>query len=370
MSINSPTRNPKSTSTSSTKRTSSSSTRISNLPLYHYKDYHPTPAVVYTQNEEEADDLVQMLHGPLGFDLEWALAYKGKGRAPSSRRTAVVQLSDKRMILVIQITRMKKFPQKLKEIIESPHIVKTGANIRNDGVKLYNDFGILAAGLVELGSLAHIADPQFSTIHSRQIVSLHKMVARYTSKHLDKNDARTSNWEANGLSQMQIDYAANDAHCALTVFNSLLEHSQQQGLSSESLKDAMKLRTADLKEDYRKGKLLSKQTLDRLRNFQIEVIERSPQFLRTYKMWYQRGMALDDICIALRTRENPLAHSTVISYVVKALQTDPSLPYCMTKLKAFVQLEISSWDRHRDWILSQGLQKNDSTTNPGPELND
>jgi hypothetical protein len=33
------------------------------LPAYSYKDYSPTPTTVYTQNEEEANDLVETLKG-------------------------------------------------------------------------------------------------------------------------------------------------------------------------------------------------------------------------------------------------------------------------------------------------------------------
>ena len=41
------------------------------------------------------------------------------------------------------------------------------------------------------------------------------------------------------------------------------------------------------------------------------------------------------------------------SYVVRALQADPGLPFSMERLKAFVQLEAGSWRRHRDWILEK-----------------
>jgi len=33
------------------------------LPVYSYKDYFPKPTTVYTQHEEEADELVQALRG-------------------------------------------------------------------------------------------------------------------------------------------------------------------------------------------------------------------------------------------------------------------------------------------------------------------
>ncbi|KAJ2987767.1 hypothetical protein NUW54_g9330 [Trametes sanguinea] len=64
-------------------------------------------------------------------------------------------------------------------------------------------------------------------------------------------------------------------------------------------------------------------------------------------------MSLQDICAALRSKENPLAASTVISYVVRALQADPTLPFSMARLKEFVQLEAGSWARHREWILQK-----------------
>lgn len=41
------------------------------------------------------------------------------------------------------------------------------------------------------------------------------------------------------------------------------------------------------------------------------------------------------------------------SYVVRALQADPTLPFSMDRLKAFVQLEAGSWVRHREWIMEK-----------------
>ena len=75
------------------------------LPLYSYKQYPPTPAVVYTRHEEEANDLVECLKGPLGFDLEWPVVFR-RGRRPSERRTSLVQICDSRMILLVQVSAM------------------------------------------------------------------------------------------------------------------------------------------------------------------------------------------------------------------------------------------------------------------------
>ncbi|KAI0357923.1 ribonuclease H-like protein [Trametes cingulata] len=396
------------------------------LPLYSYKDYDPSPAVVYTPHEEEANDLVQCLKGPvLGFDFEWVVKFR-RGKTPMSHRTALVQLSDARMILLVQVSAMKKFPQKVKEIIENKDIIKLGANIKNDGQKLFNDFGILGRNLVELGAIARHVDPSFAALHKRSIVSLAKVVEAYTRKTLDKGKVRTSNWEVQPLSEAQKFYAANDAHCALMVYNRLVALAEENGVTlipadfgadlakEYQLKQAkastlaaqrVAVHATNLPSSSSSTTPTSAQSATRPPSSASAVAAPStssassshpkpasstygrplvfagessagpsshsspshsssnpkpgssarepprPQHLRAYNLWHHRDMPLPDICAALRSKDNPLAHSTVISYVVRALQADPTLPFSMDRLKAFVQLESGSWTRHRDWIL-------------------
>ena len=73
-----------------------------------------------------------------------------------------------------------------------------------DGVKLYRDYGVVAANLVELGTLARQADQRFLDAFKRPMVSLAKCVAFYQHRTLDKGPVRTSNWEAE-LSCQQIE---------------------------------------------------------------------------------------------------------------------------------------------------------------------
>jgi hypothetical protein len=119
------------------------------FPIYSYKHYEPSPTVVYTQHEEEVNDLIaglkagyvsfQIKHNfsscyiryilkkkccvlflsPIAFDMEWHFYFVdrggGFGHAPASRtrsverRTAVVQVMDSTgLILVIQIYNMTR----------------------------------------------------------------------------------------------------------------------------------------------------------------------------------------------------------------------------------------------------------------------
>ncbi|KAJ8472632.1 hypothetical protein ONZ51_g8396 [Trametes cubensis] len=370
------------------------------LPPYSYKDYTPTPAVVYTPDEEEANDLVQCLRGPvLGFDLEWVVLFR-RGKTPTNHRTALVQLCDSRMILLVQVSAMKKFPEKVKEIIESKDIVKVGANIKNDGQKLFNDYGILARNLVELGAMARQADPAFSKVYKRSIVSLARVVEMYTQKTLAKGKVRTSNWEKTPLSEEQkfckcgerrtlrLDDLAQEYQRKVAAASAVdAGHTLLAGPSMESPSTATTASTAEPTSGTASGPSTS-QHKPRSATYSRPLVymgERSsrppsstgpntatstpttttttsatsagprepprPQHMRAYNLWHNRNMALRDICAALRSKDNPLAESTVISYVVRALQADPSLPFSMERLKAFVQLEAGSWARHRDWIL-------------------
>ncbi|KAH9927542.1 ribonuclease H-like domain-containing protein [Amylocystis lapponica] len=340
-------------------------------PLYSYKDFEPPPVVVYTKHEEEADELVQTLQGPLGFDLEWRVFFR-RNATPTERRTALVQLSDKRTILLVHA------------VIESPEIVKTGANIRNDGEKLFRDFGIVASNLVELGAFAQKADPAFSSVYRRSIVSLARMVELYTHKTLDKGKVRTGNWEANPLSQEQITYAANDAHCALVVYNCLLATAAEREITLYPATYACDLATVHaarkaaleaastatpVSESTAAGSSTSPATSATVvtgRNISSSAVVTwtrplgymtsvhhppRPQHLRAYDLWHNKKLPLPEICAVLRSKENPLAKSTVISYVVCALQSDPALSFSVERLRALARLEQGSWARHRDWIM-------------------
>ncbi|KAG1807493.1 uncharacterized protein BJ212DRAFT_1449312 [Suillus subaureus] len=286
------------------KSVAEATSSMPNLPNYSYVDYYtPSPAVVYIRCEDEANKLVQTLESPLGFDLEWRVLWNSGAQ---ERRTALVQLCDKSTILLIQ------------EVIESPSIVKTGANIYNDGEKLFRDFGITTRGLVELGALAHVADDTFSSIYKRRVVSLAKMTAMYLECNLAKSKERTSNWEAD--------------------LNDKMVHFDPPSLRAGS------------------AKVIASPTLPESNSPNIPSLAPAPpgpQYMRAYNLWHHRNTPLDKMCDILKTgrRVEPLKESTVISYVVGAIQADTSLPFDMSKLLELVKMEAGSWSRHRAWLM-------------------
>ncbi|KAI0313420.1 ribonuclease H-like domain-containing protein [Amylostereum chailletii] len=335
------------------------------MPYYTYKEYAPRPTVVYIRTEEEADDAIENLSGPIGFDLEWKVAFLNGGSVREGP-AALVQVCDTSMILLIQVTSMKTAQQVL---IESPTIPKMGVNIRNDGMKLYRDYSILASNLIELGALACQADARFETAFGRPIVSLAKVVAFYLRRTLDKGPVRTSNWEAE-LSREQMSYAANDAHCGLMVYRKIMLialatkrplspagytsdlakelEAPQPRLVTGSSDNPTLVEPSESKSSTsptRRKTAAASKTANKAASSRVR-----PQHLRAFSLW-KDGHGLLDICIRMRNKENPLKEATVITYIVNALDADPSLAFSFTKLKAFVQMESGSWVRHRECIM-------------------
>ncbi|KAL5531107.1 hypothetical protein ACEPAG_3983 [Sanghuangporus baumii] len=206
------------------------------LNTYSYKNHDPSPSCVYVRTEQEADKLVERLTGAVGFDIEWKVVFR---RGVKMRPAATVQLSDQRTIL---------------ELLENPHVAKIGVNILNDGKKLARDYGVHPQGLIELGGLARqadadyveryfraseviqktsctIADPKPKMRKPGAKINLATVTAMYTGCELPKGPVRTSDWEIQPLNEKQLDYAANDAHSALVIYDRLMSMAKAKNVT-------------------------------------------------------------------------------------------------------------------------------------------
>ncbi|KAG6881685.1 hypothetical protein C0995_001056, partial [Termitomyces sp. Mi166 len=228
-----------------------------------------------------------------------------------------------------------------------------------DGKKLFRDYGVLAKNLLELGALAAAWDPAHNI--KRKIISLAKLTAAYCGKTLVKGDERTSNWEVPELSELQKDCtssssvmapcvyvswpdAANDVHCSMEIYKRLRSLAPDTVLDPPPGADVEWYLLKDIQEGEGMG------------------AEMKLQWRRAHKLWYEKGMALEKMCVEMRVKkegmpdEGPLKSATVISYVVHALQADPKLPFDIEKLRRLVQMDAASWTRHRTWLIDAQLK--------------
>ncbi|KAJ6577302.1 ribonuclease H-like domain-containing protein [Mycena capillaripes] len=365
------------------------------LPVYSYKSLSPTPKMRFTRDEAEADKWVQRLDqtGPISVDFEWVVVYRKGGVRPVS----LVQLADPKSILVIQLrtstATMPRFPLALQRLLEDPTVPKMGANILTDAKKLFKDYGVMMAGLVELGSLARLADPASTEVFGRgkRIVALAKLVERYLHKKLRKDgDVRVSNWEDPALerNEVQIEYAANDAYCALQVYEHLLALAKASDITLDPMGNATRVHHASLAPPPTAPHLPTSTSSSTSTSASaspptgapvdppslppvpmlvltpaMEAAGVSPQHLRAYRHWALGHRDIDTMCaeLALRPRgaphgtvATPLTRGTVVSYIISAVKNWPALAYDLGALRLLIQTDLRSWQRHYEWIATVG----------------
>jgi len=213
-------------------------------------------------------------------------------------------------------------------------------------MKLFRDYGILASNLVELGALACQVDKSFSSTFKRPIVTLAKVVSYYLQKTLDKGPVRTSDWSKD-LTREQMKYASNDVHSGLIVYKFLMKtaHLSTTQLTPERY-------TADLAGELRGRDDNDLQVICRTSHHkkgQAPLRGGEPPHRQAYTLWHQ-GHGLLDICIRMGDPVNPQSETVVISYILRALNEDPTLPFSLEDLISLVRLDSSSWIYHRDTI--------------------
>ncbi|KAG0270682.1 hypothetical protein DFQ27_000032 [Actinomortierella ambigua] len=146
------------------------------------------------------------------FDAEWK-PYIGGGQ---QGRISLVQLGDGRDIFLFHVHHMDQFPEELQKILESERALKVGINIRNDGRKLWRDWGVASTSLVELGALCIQV---MGELDNRRKVRSMTALAEELLGHAVAKDTfvRNGNWEMKNLSARQLSYAANDAFVTYEV---------------------------------------------------------------------------------------------------------------------------------------------------------
>ncbi|OXB38777.1 hypothetical protein J007_01444 [Cryptococcus neoformans] len=211
------------------------------LPLFDYRTYLRPPMVVYTRSMSEAEDLVACLKGPiLGFDLEWPTSYNKIWDASTGKYgfqqypTALVQLCDEKMIVLIHLQDKMDLPAKVAELVRDPKVYKLGVQSMGDGRKLVRDFPHHfrqggPAGLYELSQMAHAIDPQ-NAGHGSRLIKLATLCRAYLGKELDKDTKiRRGDW-AGELDEVQKTYAANDVFVSIQIFNALRKLAEERNV--------------------------------------------------------------------------------------------------------------------------------------------
>lgn len=177
------------------------------------------PSVAYTRDVDEAEELLLCipLGQPLGLDLEWNF----NAKTGASYKTALLQICSSSLIVVLQLSAMKRIPGRLRELLSDRETVKTGVAIKADCAKLARDYGVRVNGILELSTVARRAEKaKWAAEGRRGLISLRELCGVYLQRDLVKDETRVSDW-TRPLSARQIEYAASDTYAGLEILGKL-----------------------------------------------------------------------------------------------------------------------------------------------------
>jgi len=178
---------------------------IGELPLCQFSGI-----ITVVENPEKVDEIVEtLLHEKLlGFDTETKPSFK-KG---ANHNVALLQLSTKSRAFLFRLNKTG-LTASLVRLLSDPNILKIGVGIRDDLRGLNKLFKFKPGGFVELQDMVK----SFGI----DVFSLKALAALVLNVRVSKRQ-RLSNWEADILTEGQIDYAAIDAWIGLRIFEELV----------------------------------------------------------------------------------------------------------------------------------------------------
>lgn len=149
----------------------------------------------------------------LGSDCEWT-SLEAKANPVALLQLATCAGS----CYLFRLDKLKGvLPKEVLEVLQNKAVLKVGVGCLDDASKLLKDYCISMMGCIDLRSFA-------SRYQLTEARGLKALAEELINIKLDKSvHLRCSNWEADELTEAQINYAAFDAFAALEVFGALIE---------------------------------------------------------------------------------------------------------------------------------------------------
>jgi ribonuclease D len=165
--------------------------------------------IYYIDSIEAFNEFFPILKGipVLGFDTETKPAFI-KGVV---NEVCLLQLGDSENVLLFRLNRIG-FPIELVKLLADENIIKAGVALRDDIATLKRLRPFEPGGFIDL--------QVFVKSFGIEDNGLKKLAANILGFQISKRQ-QTSNWEAEQLSEAQIEYAATDAWVCYEIFSTL-----------------------------------------------------------------------------------------------------------------------------------------------------
>lgn len=143
----------------------------------------------------------------IGFDTETRPSFR-KGQ---SFKVSLLQLASPDRCFLFRLNKIGLHPS-LKQLLENPNQLKVGVSLKDDFNSLHKISSLTPAGFIDLQQYVK----QFGILDN----SLSRIYAILFGQRISKNQ-RLTNWEADRLTQAQINYAAFDAISCIRIYDFL-----------------------------------------------------------------------------------------------------------------------------------------------------
>jgi len=185
-------------------RLSISKEDLSKLPAAHYSD-----GAIIIDSPEQVDKAVEELRNArlIGFDTETKPSFR-KG---TSHNASLIQLATKSKCFLFRINHLG-LPDSLTHLLTDETIIKVGVSLNDDFHQLMKLGLSTTGGFIDLQKYVkqfYISDNSLSRIY-----------AILFGQRISKGQ-RLTNWEAQTLTEAQINYAALDAIACLRIYEYL-----------------------------------------------------------------------------------------------------------------------------------------------------
>jgi len=179
---------------------------ISLLPVKSFQG-----EIYYIDTFEKYLEVVQFFKDEpiFGFDTETRPSFK-KGKKYS---VSLLQLSTPEKAFLFRLNKIG-LPEEIKQILSSEEVIKIGVALHDDISSLRKIAPFDPAGFIDL--------QQFVKNFGIEDNGLKKLVANILGFKISKRQ-QTSNWDAELLSQAQIEYAATDAWVCSEIYLKLMQ---------------------------------------------------------------------------------------------------------------------------------------------------
>jgi RNA polymerase sigma factor for flagellar operon FliA len=178
--------------------------------------------LVRSKEDAEAALAALLAADAIGFDTESKPTFQ-KGEVSTGPH--LVQLADERHAWLFQIGAAASGSpgvEVLREVLESPAILKVGFGLGDDQRRLRAKLGIDTRNVIDLAMALRGSTGEG---RERNAWGAKTAVARFFGLRLQKSRRiTTTNWALPRLSEQQIQYAADDAHVALRIYRHWKQH--------------------------------------------------------------------------------------------------------------------------------------------------